>query len=188
MDYSTPVFSFLHDCPKFAQIHANWVSDAIQPSHPLPPLSPFVFNLSQHQGLGNPEPDVKSVIFASGGQSIWVSSLASVLPVSIQGWFPLGLTGLISLQSRGLSRVFSNIKVWKHQFFGAQPSLWSNSHLYVTTGKTIALTRHIFVGKVMSLLCNMLHRFVSPLPGLLTVFCPLVKGAKDLSVVSLQVH
>ena len=92
MDYSTPVFSFLHYLPKFTQIHAHWVSDAIQPSHPLPPLSPFVFNLSQHQRLENPEPDVKRVIFASGGQSIWASSLASVLPVTIQGWFPLRMT------------------------------------------------------------------------------------------------
>ena len=63
-------------------------------------------------------------LFASGGESIRAS--ASVLPVSIQGWFPLGLTGLISLLSKGLSRVFSSTTVWKHQFFGTQPSLWSN--------------------------------------------------------------
>ena len=69
----------------------------------------------------------------------WNFSFASVLLVNIQGWFPLGLTGLILL-SKGFSRVFSNITVWKHQFFGVQPSLWSNSHLYMTTGKTIALT------------------------------------------------
>ena len=65
-------------------------------------------------------------LFASGGESIRAS--ASVLPVSIQGWFPLGLTGLISLLSKGLSRVFSSTTVWKHQFFGTQPSLWSNCH------------------------------------------------------------
>ena len=57
------------------------------------------------------------------------STLAEVLPVSIQGWFPLGLTGLISLQTKGLSRVFSSTTIQKHQFFGAQPSLWSNSHI-----------------------------------------------------------
>ena len=68
-----------------------------------------------------------SRLFASGGQSIGAS--ASFLPVNIQGWFPLGLTGWISLQSKGLSRVFSNTTVWKHQFFGAQP-LWSNSHIH----------------------------------------------------------
>ena len=56
-------------------------------------------------------------------------SSASVLPMNIQGWFPLGLTGLISLQSKGFSRVFYNITVQKHRFFGAQPSLWSNSHI-----------------------------------------------------------
>ena len=71
-----------------------------------------------------------SQFFASGGQSIWASSSASVLPVNIQDWFPLGLTGLISLQSKDLSRVFSNTAVQKHQFFGTQPSLWSDSHIH----------------------------------------------------------
>ena len=56
-------------------------------------------------------------------------SSASVLPINIQGWLPLGLTGLISLLSKGLSRVFSSTTIWKHQFFGTQPSLWSNSHI-----------------------------------------------------------
>ena len=101
-----------------------------------------------------------SQFFTSGGQSIGVSASASVLPMNIQDWFPLGLTGLISLQSKGLSRVFSNTTVQKHQFFGTQFSLWSNSHPYMTTGKTIALTRWTFVSKVMSLLFNMLSRFV----------------------------
>ena len=73
------------------------------------------------------------------------SASTSVLPMNIQGWFPLGLTGLISLQSKGLSRVFSSIIFWKHQFFDAQPSLWSYSHIH-----TIALTIQTFVGKVMS--------------------------------------
>ena len=71
-----------------------------------------------------------SHFFASGGQSIGASTSASVLPMNIQDWFPLGLTGLISLQSKGLSRVFSNTKVQKHQFFSIQPSLWSRSHIY----------------------------------------------------------
>ena len=69
-----------------------------------------------------------SEFFASGGQSMRVSASASVLPMKIQDWFPLQLTGLISLQSKGLSRVFSNSTVQKHQFFGTQPFLWSNSH------------------------------------------------------------
>ena len=68
-----------------------------------------------------------SQFFASGAQSIGASVSASVLPMNIQDWFPLGLTGFISLLSKRLSRVFSNTTVWKHQFFSAQPSLWSNS-------------------------------------------------------------
>ena len=69
-----------------------------------------------------------SQLFASGGQSIGTS--VSFLPINIQDWFPLGLTGLISLLSEGLSRVFSNTTIQKHPFFGAQPSLWSNSHIH----------------------------------------------------------
>ena len=71
-----------------------------------------------------------SQLFTSGGQSIGVSALASVLPMNTQDWFPLGWAGWISLQSKGLSRVFSNTTVQKHQFFGAQPSSQSNSHIH----------------------------------------------------------
>ena len=93
-----------------------------------------------------------------GSQSNGASASASVLPMHILDWFPLGWTGWISLQSKGLSRVFSNTTVQKHHFFGVQLSLQSNSHIH--TGKTIALTRQAFVGKVMSLLFNMLSRLV----------------------------
>ena len=72
----------------------------------------------------------RSQFFASGGQSIGLSVSASVLPMNIQGWFPLGRTGLISLQPKGLSRISSNITVQKHQFFGTQLSLWSNSYIH----------------------------------------------------------
>ena len=71
-----------------------------------------------------------SHFFTSGGQTIGVSVSASVLPMNTQDWLPLGWTGLISLQSKGLSRVFSNTTVQKHQFFGAQLSSQSNSHIY----------------------------------------------------------
>ena len=71
----------------------------------------------------------RSQFFTSGDQSIRVSASASVLPLNIQDWFPLGWTGWISLQSKGLSRVFSNTTVQKYQFFSAQLSLWSNSHI-----------------------------------------------------------
>ena len=72
-----------------------------------------------------------SQLFISGGQSTGASATASVLPINIQGWFPLGLTGLISLQSKGPSRVFSSTAVWKYQFFGAQPSSWSHIHTWL---------------------------------------------------------
>ena len=125
-----------------------------------------------------------SQFFTSGGQSIEIS--ASVLPMNIQNWFPLGLTGLISLQFKGLSRVFSNTTVQKHWFFGTQfflqskrtpksfkhhtskaSVLWRSaffivqlSYPYMTTGKTIALTRQTFIDNIMSLLFNMLSRLV----------------------------
>ena len=101
-----------------------------------------------------------SQLSASDGQRIGVSASASVLPMNTQDWSPLGWTVWISLQSKGLSRVFSNTTVQKYEFFGAQLSSQSNSHPYTTTGKIIALTRRTFVGKVMSLLFNMLSRFV----------------------------
>ena len=83
-----------------------------------------------------------SQLFISGGQNIGVSAPASVLPMNIEGLFPLGLTGLILL-FEGLSRVFSSTTIWKHQFFGAQLSLWSNSHKRTwLLEKTIALTMH----------------------------------------------
>ena len=70
-----------------------------------------------------------SQFFTSGGQSTGVSALASVLPLKIQDWLPLGLTGLISLLSKGLWGIFSST-IWRHEFFFVQPSLWSNSHIY----------------------------------------------------------
>ena len=96
-----------------------------------------------------------SQLFTSGDQSVGAS--ASLLPMNIQSWFPLGLTSLIFLQSKALSRVFSNTTVQKHQFFGTQLFfIVQLSHPYMTTGKTIALTRCTFVVKVMSLLLNTL--------------------------------
>ena len=99
----------------------HWISDAIQPSHPLSSPSPPAFNLSQQQVFQ------MSQFFASGGQNIGVSASVSVLPMNIQDWFPLGWTGWISLQSKGLSRVFSNTTVQKHQFFSTQ--LWPDGLL-----------------------------------------------------------
>ena len=120
-EYSTPDFPVLHYLLEFAQTHVHCIDDAIQPSHPvLSPSSPAL-KLSQHQGFFS-----VSWLFALGGQSIRASASASVLPMNIQGWCPLGLTGLISL----LSTVCSSTTVGKHQFFSVQPFLWSNSHNY----------------------------------------------------------
>ena len=145
MDCSTVLgFPVLHHLPELAQTYVHWVimgplwcslkvSDAIQPCHLLlPPSLPSVF----------PRIRVISVrqLFISDGQSMGASALASVLPMNIQGRHPLGLTGLITLLSKGLSRVFSNTATQNHQFFSTQSSLWCTwllytSHLYMTTGK-----------------------------------------------------
>ena len=109
MNWSSPGFSVLHCLLGFIQTHVHWVSDTIQPSHLLWPPSPPALSLSQHQNFFQ--------------WCIGASASASVLPMNIQKWLPLGLTGLISLLSRGFSRAFSIFTVWKHQFFGAQPSL-----------------------------------------------------------------
>ena len=101
-----------------------------------------------------------SQLFSSGGQSIGVWASASVLPVNIQDWSPLGLTGLISLQSKGLSRVFSNTTVQSINSLALSFFMVQLSHTYMTTGKTIALTSWTFDSKVMSLLFNMLSRLV----------------------------
>ena len=119
MNHSTPGLPVHHQLPESTQTHVHGVGDATQPSHPLSPPSPSTFNLSQHQSLFQ----WVGWLFTSGGQSIGVSASALVLPMNIQDWLPLGWTGWISLQSKGLSRVFSNTTVQKHQFFGAQLSL-----------------------------------------------------------------
>ena len=124
MDCSTPGHTVHHQLPELAQTHDHWVGDAIQKSHPLLSPYPSALNLSQHQGL------FKWVSSSHQVQSIGVSASTSILPMNIQDWFPLGWTGWISLQSKGVSRIFSNTTVQKHQLFGAQLSLWSNSHIH----------------------------------------------------------
>ena len=104
--------------PESIQSHVHWVGDAIQPSYPLLSPSPPALNL--FPALGS---FPVSQLFASGDQSIGVSASTSVLPMNTQDWPPLGWTGWISLQSKGLSRVFSNTTVQKHPFFGTQLSL-----------------------------------------------------------------
>ena len=156
MDCSTSGFPVLYCLPEFAQIHVHWVGDALLNISSSAAL--FSFCLQSFPASGS---FLMNWLFTSCGRSIGASASASVLPVNIQGWFPLGLTGWISLQSKGLSRVFPSTTVLKHPFFNAQPSLWSNSHICIwLTRKTIALSRRTFVSKVMSLFLNMPSRFV----------------------------
>ena len=117
MNHSTPGLPVHHQLPESAQIHVHWVGDAIQPFHPVVPFSlcPQSFPASESFPM--------SQLFTWGGQSTGVSASTSVLPVNTQHWSPLGWTGRICLLSKGLSRVFSNTTVQKHQFFGAQLSL-----------------------------------------------------------------
>ena len=124
MDCIMPGFPVLHHLPELAQAHVHWVGDAIQPSN----SEAFFSSCFQSFLVSGSFP--KSWIFASGSQSIGAS--ASVLPMNIHGWFPLGLTGLISLLSKGLSRV---LKAWilRHSAF----FIVQLSHPYLTTGKTI---------------------------------------------------
>ena len=115
MNRSSPGLPVYHQLPESTQTHVHCVGDAIQPSHPLSSPSPPALNLSQHQGL-----------FKWVNSSHQVAKVLEFQPqhqtfqLNIQDWFPLGLTGLISLLSKGLSRVFSNTTAQKHQFFGAQ--------------------------------------------------------------------
>ena len=110
MNHSRPGLLVHHQLPEFTQTHVHWVSDAIQPS-----VISSSFFLQFFPALGS---FPISQLFAWGGQSIGASASASVLPMNVQGLFPLGLTGLTSLLSKGLSRVFCSTTVQKHQFFG----------------------------------------------------------------------
>ena len=125
MNCSTPGLPVHHQLPEFTQTHHHQVGDC----HPAISSSVVPFS-SCPQSLPASESFSMSQLFAWGGQSTGVSALGSVLPMNTQDWSPLGWTGWISLQSKGLSRGFSNTTVQKHQFFGAQPSSQSNSHIH----------------------------------------------------------
>ena len=123
MDCSTPDFPVLHYLLEFVQTH---VIESVIPFNRLILWAPF----SSHLQSFPASESFLSQLFTSGSKSIGASASASVLPVSIQGSFPLGWTGLICFQSEGLSRVFSSTIVRNHQFFSAQPFLWSSSHIH----------------------------------------------------------
>ena len=153
MDCSTPGFPVLHHLLELAKTHIHWISNDIQPSRSL--IIPFTSFLQSFPTSGS---FPVSWLFTSSSQSTEASTSASLLSMNIQDWFPLVLTGLISLQSKGLSlksllqQHSLKASVLQHSaFFMAQLS-----HSYMTTGKTRALTRQTFVGKVTSLLFNML--------------------------------
>ena len=155
MDCSTPGFPVHHHSSTCSNSHPSkwWCHATISSS-----LIPFSSCLPSFLASGS---FPMSQFFILGGQSIEASASASVLSMNSKDWFPLELTGWISLKSKGLSRVFSNTTVQKCQFFSTQlPFTVQHSHPYRTTGKTIALTRWNFVSKVMSQLFNMLSRSV----------------------------
>ena len=125
MDCSMPGFPVHHQLLEFTQTHVLsrwWWHPAISSS-----VVPFSSHLQSFPASGS---FPMSQLFTSGGQSIGASASASVLPMNSQDWFPLGLTGWISLQSKGLWRVFSNTTVQKHKFISAQLYLYSNSHIH----------------------------------------------------------
>ena len=121
MDCSTPGLSVLYYLVEFPQFHVQWCHLGIWPS-----VTPFSCPKSFPASWSFPV----SQIFTSSGQSIGASVSASALLMNIQGLFPLGLTGLISLLPKGLARIFSSNTAWKLKYFGAQPSLWSIPHIH----------------------------------------------------------
>ena len=125
MDCSTPFFPVLDHLLKLAQTHVHWVSDVIQPSRPLSCPSPPAFNLSSIMGFSN-ESDIHI-----RWPKYWSFSFSINPSNEYSGLTSFRFDSLICLQSKGLLKVFSNTTVQKHQFFGAQPSLWSNSHIYI---------------------------------------------------------
>ena len=153
MDYSTPGLPVPNHLPEFAQVHVHCIGDAISSSDTLFSFCPQSFPASGIFPV--------SRLFTSHDQNTGASASASVLPVNIQSWSPLRLTGLISLLSKGLSGVSSSTTVQRYRFFGSLPSLHSSSYNHTwPLGKTIALTIWIFVSRIMSLLFNTLSRFV----------------------------
>ena len=154
MNHSIQGLPVHQQLPEFTQTHVHRVGDAIQPSHPLLSPSPSAPNPSQHQSLLQWVNSSHEVAKALEFQLISPSNEHPGLISFRMDWLDL-------LQYKGLSRVFSNTTVQKHQFFGTQLSSQSNSHIYTwPLEKNIALNRWIFVGKVMSLLLNMLSRLV----------------------------
>ena len=160
MDCSTPGFTVHHQLLEFTQTHVHWVSDAIQWSHPL--SSPSPFNLAEHQGLFQ-------WVSSSHQVAKVLASLASVIPMSIQDWSPLGWTGLTSLQSKGLSGIFSNN-------YNSKASVLP---MYIEGWFPLELTDRI------SLLCKQLSRVFSSITVWMHPFLSLTL-LYDLTLISLH--
>ena len=125
MDWSMPCFPVLYCLPEVAHTPVHWIGDAIHPTISSS-VTPFSFCPQSFPASGS---FPGSQFFTSGGHIIGASASASVIP-NIQGWFPLELNGLISLLSKGFSKVLSSTTILNHQFFSTQPSLWSNSYIH----------------------------------------------------------
>ena len=156
MDCSTPGLPVRHQLPEFTQTHVHWVGNALQPSHPLSSPSPTALNLSQHQGLFQWVSSSHQV-----AKVLEFPASTSVLPMNTQDCSPLGWTGWISLHSKELSKSLLQHHSSKESILQSSDFFTVQlSHPYMTTGKTIALTRRTFVGKAMFMLLNMLSRLV----------------------------
>ena len=153
MDCSTPGFVSFTISQNLLKLMSI---ESMMPSNYLVLCYPFSSCLQSFLASGS---FPMSQFFTSSGQSIGVSASASVLPMNIQDWFPLGLHGWISLQFKGLSRVFSSTTSQKHEFLSTQPFLWLNSPIH-DYWKNHSFEYTDLVSKVMSLLFNMLSRFV----------------------------
>ena len=153
MDCSTPGFPPYHQLPELVQTHVYWVGDAIQPSHTLSSPSPTLY-LFQHQGL------FQESVLSSSCPNYWRFSFNISLSNEYSGLISFRIDWFDLIAAQGTLKSLLQHHSSKHQFFGAQLSLVQLSHWYMTTGKTVALTRQTFVGKIMSLLSSMLSRLV----------------------------
>ena len=162
MDCSSPGIPVLHHLLELAQTHVYWVSDAIQPSHLCHSLLllPSIFRTLRVSS--------NELALHIRWPKYWSFSISP--SNEYQGWFPLGLTGLISLLSKGLLKVFSTTAIWKHQFFSAQPSLWSNSHFHILLLGKPLLWLYGLLLTMWWLFFNMLSRFVIAFLPRKTVF------------------
>ena len=179
MDYSTPGFPVLHQLPEFAETPVHWVSDAIQSSHPLSSPSPPTFNLAQHQGLSSESVlPIRCPKYWSFSFNISPSNEHPALISFSMDW--LDLLAVQGTLKNLLQHHSSKASILRHSAY----FIVYLSHPYMTTGKTIALTRQTFVGKVITVIFNMLSRLV--IIFLLRSKCLLISWLQSSSAVILE--